>query len=221
MLTQQTFTFLENLSEHNDRLWFKEHQNEYDIARENFKQELDIFTTLAVKADPNLSDAQVEKHMFRINRDVRFSKNKLPYKVHMSWYIAPGWKANIEFRACYYMSIKPFDSFIGWGSYAPSREYLEKIRERIATHGHELETIIQDKKFVKYFWGLAQGNKLKTGPKWYPKDHRYIELLKYKSFSARSHISDIDLQSEIGHKEYKKRMKALEPLVSWLNNIYI
>jgi uncharacterized protein (TIGR02453 family) len=159
--------------------------------------------------------------MFRINRDVRFSKNKLPYKAHMSWYIAPGWKYNIDFRACYYIRIKPLDSFVGWGNYSPSREYLEKIRERIVTHGHELETIITDKKFIKYFWELNQTNKLKTGPRWYEKDHRYIELLKYKSFSARSFISNEDLESEDSTKEYKKRIKAINPLVEWLNNIYI
>jgi uncharacterized protein (TIGR02453 family) len=152
---------------------------------------------------------------------VRFSKNKRPYKSHMSWYVSPGWKANIEFRACYYLRIEPFNSFIWWGNYSPNREYLEKIREHIETHGHELEAIITEKKFVKYFWELNQTSKLKTGPRWYAKDHTYIELLKYKSFSARSYITDVDLESEDWYKEYEKRIKAIEPLIAWLNSIYI
>ncbi len=221
MLKPQTLQFLSELSMHNDRLWFKEHRAQYEVARQDFVQELDRFTEIAVEIDPNLTDSLAERHMFRINRDVRFSKNKQPYKSHMSWYIAPGWKANIEFRACYYIRVKPFDSFIWGGNYSPSKEYLAKIRERIATHGHELEAILSDKKFIKYFWELNQNNKLKTGPKWYPKDHKYIELLKYKSFSARSYISDEDLESENWQKEYKKRLKAIKPLVSWLNSIYI
>jgi uncharacterized protein (TIGR02453 family) len=84
MLKPQTLTYLTNLREHNDRLWFKEHRKEYEGVREDFKQELDTFTQLAVKIDPDLKDAQIERHIFRINRDVRFSKNKRPYKSHMS-----------------------------------------------------------------------------------------------------------------------------------------
>lgn len=221
MLKPQTLTYLTNLREHNDRLWFKEHRKEYEGVREDFKQELDTFTQLAVKIDPDLKDAQIERHIFRINRDVRFSKNKRPYKSHMSWYVSPGWKANKDFRSCYYLRVEPFNSFVWGWNYAPSREYLDKIRQKILTHWHELEQIISEKKFVKYYGELGQDNKLKTWPKWYPKDHKYIELLKYKNYSARSHLSDADIESPDSHKEYKKRIKAIEPLIAWLNSIYI
>jgi uncharacterized protein (TIGR02453 family) len=159
--------------------------------------------------------------MFRINRDVRFSKNKKPYKSHMSWYICPGRKQNIDFRACYYLHIEPFNSFVWWGSYAPCREYLEKIRKRIVTHWDELAAIIIEKKFQKYFGQLNSRNMLKTAPRWYSKDHEHVDLLKYKGFSAQSYISDIDLETENWYKEYEKRIRALQPFVNWLNNIHI
>ncbi len=221
MLQQHTLTFLTALREHNDRLWFKEHRKDYEKAKANFAWELESFTRIAEKIDDNIKDAESEKHTFRINRDIRFSKNKKPYKSHMSGYICPGWKANKEFRACYYLHIEPFNSFMGGGNYAPSREYLEKIREKIARDGHELEAILNNKTFKKYFWGLRNVNKLKTAPKGYSKDHQYIDLLNHKWFTVRSELSDVDLQSKEGHIEYKKRIKALKPLNDWLNNIHV
>jgi uncharacterized protein (TIGR02453 family) len=119
------------------------------------------------------------------------------------------------------LHIEPFNSFAGWGVYLPSREYLDKIREKITRDGNELEKIIKEKKFKKYFVQLNDGNMLKTGPRWYPKNHKYIKLLRYKGFSAQSYISDVDLEKESGYKEYEKRIKALQPLVNWLNNIHI
>ncbi len=202
-------------------MWFHTHKKDYEIARKNFVDELDIFTKLAEKIDTNIDNAEAERHMFRINRDVRFSKSKLPYKTHMSGYVCPGGKANKEFRACYYLHIEPFNNFMGGGNYAPSPKYLEKIREKIATHWHELDEILNEKKFKNYFWELNQRNKLKTSPRWYPKDHKYIDLLNHKTFSVRSYLSDIEVESEEGYKEYEKRIKALKPLNDWLNNIHI
>jgi len=90
MIQEHTFNFLKNLREHNDRMWFHSHKKDYEIARKNFMDELDTFTKLAEKVDVNIDNAEAEKHMFRINRDVRFSKSKLPYKAHMSGYVCPG-----------------------------------------------------------------------------------------------------------------------------------
>lgn len=221
MLNQSTLIYLQELKENNDRKWFSENRERYDITRQNFRDYFDDFAWNMVKLDSNLKDSIAESHMFRINRDVRFSKNKLPYKAHFSGYISAWWKSNIEIRACYYLHIEPGNNFLWWWVYDPTKQYLEKIREVIAERWHELEAIIEEKNFKKYFWKLREHNMLKTAPRWYAKDHRYIHLLRYKWFSVRSMLTDSEVLSTTSQELYVKRAKALKPLCDWLNGIHI
>lgn len=221
MIKKQTFTFLKNLKENNDRKWFHVHKDEYQIARKNFVDMFDDFTGRILWVDKNLRDSVWESHIFRLHKDVRFSHNKDPYKFHFSGYICPGWKPNVDLRACYYLHIEPGNNFIGGWAYGCGKEYLAKIRATIAERWDELERILDTPVFKKYFGKLSEESKLKTAPRWYPKDHKYIELLRFKSFSSMTMLSDAEVLSEDIHDILQEKVIAIKPLNDWFNSIHI
>jgi len=181
----------------------------------------DEFTWNTVMNDTSLSNSIWESHIFRINRDVRFSKNKDPYKSHFSGFIVMGWKPNKNIRGRYHLKIEPGSSFFGWWAHMPEKAYLEKIRETIAEKWDELLEIIHHSEFKKYFWNLSQWDMLKTAPRWYSKDHKHINLLRRKSFTALCSISDKELLWEDIQDFLQKRVTALKPMIDWFNDIHI
>ena len=221
MITKKLLHFLKQIEQNNNKSWFDEHREEYHIHKRNFRDFFDEFTGNAVMVDNNLTDSIWEWHIFRINRDIRFSKNKNPYKPFMGGFICPGWKHNKNIRARYYLHIEPWNSFIGWGAHMPEKAYLDAIRNRIWEKWDELVDIISNPNFKKYYKILREWEALKTAPKWFPKDHKYIEFLRKKHITAISHLSDEQVLSEDIHDLLSERIKALKPLNDWLNSIYI
>lgn len=220
MFKKQTLTFLKWIKKNNDRTWFQNHKDDYQKARNNFIEVFDDFAGNIVTMDNNFRDSIKESHIFRLNRDVRFSHNKNPYKTHFWAYICPGWKTNMDHRACYYLHIEPGNSFIG-GGVMPEKEYLAKIRERITESWNELEDILWEAQFKKYFKKLSESSMLKTAPRWYPKDHKYIDFLRHKNITAISYLTDEQVLSEDILDILQRRAKAFKPLNDWLNNIYV
>jgi len=221
MITKKHLNFLKSVGENNTRAWFDEHRDEYHIHKKSFMNFFDEFTSMAVMSDSNLTDSVWESHIFRINRDIRFSKNKDPYKPYMWGFICPGWKPNKNIRARYHIHIEPWNSFVGWWAHMPDKKHLDAIREVISQRWDELEAIITAPEFKKYYPGLTSWNTLKTAPKWFPRDHKYIEYLKRKSISAVCHISDKDILWENIENILQERIIALKPLNDWLNSIHI
>ena len=132
--------------------------------------------------------------MFRINRDIRFSKNKNPYKENMGAFMAPGGR-KAEFGG-YYVHVQPHDeSFVAGGVYMPSPENLKKIRQEIDYNPQELKQLMEAPAFAG-LWGGMMGEQLKTAPKGYPKDHPNIELLRHKSFVVMRKLTDAEMRSE-------------------------
>lgn len=180
MLNKDTLNFLTALSKNNNKVWFETNRDRYLQAKQNIEE---LTTALIVgisKFDPGIKGIEAKNCMFRINRDVRFSKNKLPYKNNMgAWISAAGKKAA---GPGYYLHIEPSNCFLAGGVYHPEPAELTAIRQEIDYNGDDFLKIITDKKFKNYFDKLSEEDKLKTVPKGYAKDHPQIELLKLKNY---------------------------------------
>jgi uncharacterized protein (TIGR02453 family) len=154
--------------------------------------------------------------IFRINRDVRFSNDKSPYKTNMGAFIVKGGKKNGDKYAGYYVHIEPGKSFIAGGAYVPPAPWLSAIREKIDEEPDRFIKIISNKDFIKVF-GKLEGETLKKAPKGYPSDHPYIEYLKFKSFLAMNYVKDETVLSD-NYADYVIRIfKTMKPFNDFLN----
>lgn len=212
---QATFDFLTDLRFNNNKSWFEENRKRYDQARGNAEALVaDIIQHFAPVED--LGKVTPKECFFRINRDVRFSKDKSPYKTEMGIVIGPqGRKSTGNW---YYLHIAPGDSFIGGGLYDPTPEQLKTIRETIAQKPKVLEKILAAPDFVRYF-KVMEGEKLKTPPKGYSADHSAIELLKHKQFLASHPFSDDDLLSEGFTAHFITLCQALKPFGAYFHDM--
>jgi uncharacterized protein (TIGR02453 family) len=186
---QATIRFLEDLRFNNNREWFNDNRKAYESARGAVEGLVaDVMSQFA--GVENLGKTTVKDCIFRINRDVRFSKDKSPYKINFGALIGNGGKKSTG--RSYYINIEPGDSFIAGGVYDPSPELLKRIRAEMAENTKAFRKIIDNPEFVKTF-GEIHGDSLKTAPKGYAADHPAIDLLKRKQFLALHYLSDDDL----------------------------
>jgi uncharacterized protein (TIGR02453 family) len=192
MINPQTLDFLKDLVENNNREWFMANKNRYETARENVVEFTGEILKLLHKIDPNVSaDLDPKKCVMRIYRDIRFSKNKLPYKSNFGISIPTiGSKlGGVE----YYLHIQPGKSFIAGGYWMPEANHLKAIRQEIDYNAAELKAIIDDPDFVKLFGDFRSQDQLKTIPREYSADNENIDLLKLKSFVVMHKINDKQL----------------------------
>jgi len=182
---EQVLQFLQELSDNNNREWFNENRKRYEESREKILFLTDIFINEIRKFDPEIPLMSPKDCIFRIFRDVRFSKDKRPYKTNFGSFIAKGGRKS-EY-AGYYFHIEPGGSFIGGGIYMPQAGPLKAIRNHIEEHPDEFLAIINDPNF-KAFFPEMMDHKLKTAPRGVDKNHPYIDLLRYKSFAFSSPV---------------------------------
>ena len=184
MLQPSTLSFLDDLRKNNNRDWFLENKKRYELFKTDYYHLIELILNELKKTDPTLERVQVKNCAFRINRDIRFSKDKSPYKTHISIGISADGKKNI--KASYYIHIEPNACFVGGGIYMPMPDQLQKIRKEIAFFYDDLNNIIESKDFQKAFKSISreEGMFLKNPPKGYHKEHPAIEFLKLKSFTA-------------------------------------
>lgn len=182
--------FLTDLSQNNNREWFAENKsaylyvkNEMELLVENMISKISVF-------DVSISDQLSKKCLFRIYRDVRFSKNKIPYKINMGAVIVSGGRKTG--KAGYYIHIEPDKSFLAGGVYLPEAKILKAIRQEIQYNTEEYKSIIGKKDFKQLF-GEVYGEKLKRPPKGFPAEFGDMELLKYKSYAIIHPFSDLEL----------------------------
>jgi len=217
MLSKDSLQFIEDLKNNNNRDWFLDNKKRYDVFKKDYHQLVADFLDAMKPLDPSLEMLEVKNCTFRINRDIRFSKDKSPYKSHLGVWLSSGTKG--QNRAGYYVHIEKGASFIAGGFYAPEAEDLKKIRKEIAYFYEDLEEILNEKNFKKEFGDFDRNEKsiLKNGPKGYEKDHPAIETLKLKSFET-SQPFDI---SEVGKKDFvskmSKKLILLKPLNEFIN----
>nr|WP_143153162.1 DUF2461 domain-containing protein [Arenibacter palladensis] len=186
LITKDVFQFLENLKKNNSREWFAEHKTEFKELETEVKS---FYSALMNKLKAH---DDIEKlKMFRIYRDVRFSKDKTPYKTHFAGSFS---RAGQRLRGGYYLRLKPKETFIAAGFWEPNKEDLFRIRKEFETDASEIRAIM-DKKSFKEVWGDMQGDELKTAPSGFDKDHPNIDLIKRKQFIFIKNFSDKEVMS--------------------------
>lgn len=192
-----------------------EHRDQYEEAKEEFKNLISYLLAEMSAVDEGLAGLQPKDCIFRINRDIRFSQDKSPYKINFGAYLSEGGKKGDQ--AGYYLHLQPQgESFIGGGIYMPSSDILHKVRQEIDYNASELKKIVDTSDFQKYF-GEIQGGKLKRPPKGYSADHPNIELLKLKDYLVIHQLTDAEVVSENFSEQAVKMFKTMMPFVHYLN----
>lgn len=208
---ETAFKFLKQLAKNNSKEWFDANRKTYETAKSEFETILKSILAKSETFDKDLVGMDVRKSMFRINRDIRFSKDKSPYKLNMGATLNPGGKK--EMGAGYYIHIQPGKSFLAGGCYMPPSEVLSAIRQEIDYNAKEFKSILSAKDFKSYFTELSdEGDKLKTAPKGYPKDHPELSLLQHKHFIVVHYIKDEQIMDENFPTYAAKVFKAMYPL---------
>jgi len=215
-IKKSTLDFLDSLKDNNNRDWFIKNRPAYIDAKDNFESFVQDIINNIVDFEPILKGLEVKSCVYRINRDIRFSNDKSPYKSHLGAFIVRGGKKNGDKFAGYYVHIEPEKSIIAGGAYMPPAPWLSAIREKIDEEPDEFIKIINSKDFVKYF-GKIEGEKLKKAPKGYPSDHPNIELLKFKSYLIVNEVNDGFVLSQNYFDHVLKVLKAMKPFNDFLN----
>ena len=213
-ITKSNFYFLKKLAKNNNRDWFNDNKDEYVTNHEQMISFADSVLEEMHKHD-NIETVSGKKSLHRIYRDIRFSKDKSPYKNH--W--GGGFKrATKLLRGGYYYHIEPGNTIVAGGFWGPDKEDLARIREEIAVDSLELNKIINSKSFVSNF-GKIWGEQLKTAPKGFPKDHKDINLLRYKQFCVVRNFSDAEALDKNFHKTVNEVFKAMRPFLNFMSEV--
>jgi uncharacterized protein (TIGR02453 family) len=216
MIKAETLTFIKDVAENNDRDWFAANKDRYETSREDVLGFIEELIPLLAATDPIFSiDTPAKKCLMRIYRDVRFSKNKDPYKNNYG--ISFNVKSNGVPNPEYYLHLQPGKSFFGVGFWMPEAPVLKKIREEIDYNATEFLEIINAKDFTNTF-SLSKDDTLKNAPKGYEIDHPQINWLKLKSYIAIYPLTDKDILSLGINDKLKKAFEGIQPFVHFLRN---
>ncbi|HJD86483.1 MAG TPA: DUF2461 domain-containing protein [Empedobacter falsenii] len=201
--------FLKQLEKNNNRDWFNTHKNEFDTA----KAEADLIFNAIYQELIKKEELEPLK-IYRIYRDVRFSNDKTPYKIHFS---AQSGRKKPHNRGGYYFHIQPNHNFIGVGFWGPERDDLLRIRKDIEV-SDELEKILQSKTLIKEF-GEMQGEEVKSAPKGFSKDHERIALLRKKQYFFIKNFTDEEVLAEDFPKKVAKSIQVLQPFLNYMTEV--
>lgn len=210
---EKVIKYLNELSQNNERNWFQANKQRYQECRTTFLSLLDEIIRTIELTDFRIQGLDPADTVFRINRDIRFSKDKSPYKTHFGAYIAKEGRKSPD--AGYYLHIEPKQFFIGAGAYHPEKEELKAIRQEIMYQPKEY-TSIQNSLVQKGFV-IMEEDKLKTGPKDFDKESPHIELIKYKSYILSRNLSEQEIISPELASIVANYFKQLFPYTSFLN----
>lgn len=206
-----TFQFLKDLKDNNNRDWFAEHKPTFTKAQTNAK---DFYA--AIQQNLEKHDEIDKFKLFRIYRDVRFSKDKTPYKPHFAGSFS---RKGAHLRGGYYLRIRPGESFLAGGFWEPNKEDLFRIRKEFELDDSEIRAVITDSNFKKYFGGSLQGDELKTAPKGFDKEHPAIDLIRKKGYIAVRNFTDEEVLSDNFLAEVDVSYKALRPFFNLMSDI--
>lgn len=210
-IPKSTLTFFKNLSKNNNREWFAEHKPEFKAIEAEIKKAYQHLEALMNTHD------QIEKmKLFRIYRDVRFSKNKTPYKTHFGGSFS---RRKPDLRGGYYLHIQPDDqSFIATGFWEPNKDDLFRIRKEFEMDDQEIRDILNDKTF-KSVWGGFVGDELKTAPKGFDKEHPAIDLIRKKQFIFTKSFTDKEVLSENFLNEVNDAFISIRPYFDYMSSV--
>ncbi len=209
-IEKNTIKFLKDIAKNNNRPWFAENKDRYVAAKKN----MDDFGN-ALMNEMEKHDEIAQAKIYRIYRDVRFSKDKVPYKKSLSGYLerATKWK-----RGGYYFHIEPGEYFLGGGFWNPNSDDLKRIRQEIAINDTELRGIITDKKFTDYF-GALEGNKLKTAPRGFEKDHPAVDLLRYKQYLVMHKFTEKEVLADDFLEKVVDGFRNMRPFFDYMSDV--
>lgn len=209
------YNFFEALKENNNREWFATHKAEYEEIRQWWLEGMEKVHALILEAWPEVKYSNVKT--FRIYRDTRFSLDKTPYKTHIGSTIAPPGTHNVHGVGVYLeVGIPHTDSGVFAGIWAPESNVLKKLRLAIVNNIEEWEDIVNDSDLLRYYPDWF-GEKLKTAPKGWPKDHPQIEYLRLKHIGRYSPMTRRQFMSETWPQEMALRINAAVPLLRFLD----
>ena len=209
-----TFDFLRDLGENNNRDWFNAHKDRYQQALDTM---IDFADELLgkVQQHDHIETPTGKKSLARIYRDVRFSKDKRPYK---HYWMGGFRRATAKLRGGYYFHIEPGNTIVGGGFYSPNKEDLERIRREFEADASEIREIIADPTFQEFF-GELRGDELKTAPKGFDKNHPDIDLIRKKSFYVLRKISDDVVLSDRFVDVVDETFQALRPYFDYMSDV--
>jgi len=209
-IQKSTFSFLKDIAKHNNREWFTENKQRYVDAKEN----TEAFGK-ALKEKLSLHDLIDQMKVFRIYKDVRFSKDKTPYKTNMGISFS---RATAALRGGMYINIEPGNSFVGGGFWNPNSDDLKRIRYELSVNASEMRDILNDPTFKQHF-GELKGDKVKTSPKGFDKNHPDIDLIRYKQFLISEEFTDAEVMSEDFIEKCDQCFKAMRPFFNFMSDV--
>jgi uncharacterized protein (TIGR02453 family) len=209
-----TYHFLTQLKKNNNKPWFDANREQYEQVKAEQVTWLNDVIPLVQTIDSGIQHLEPKDCMFRINRDIRFSKDKTPYKENVGLVIAPGGKKSLQ--ACYYFHMEPKQSMIAGGIWMPDAPRLAKIRQEIDYNGAAFKKVFASKAVHTLFPDFDSDLKLVNPPKGYDANNPYIEWLKLKSFTVSKPLPD-DFFINTHLKEIKKYIIALNEINALLN----
>ena len=209
----KVLNFLGELAENNNREWFHDNKPRYDECRQKVLFLTEVLINELGEFDTQIRGLQAKDCMYRIFRDVRFSKDKRPYKTNFGSFICKGGRRSVN--PGYYFHIEPGGSFIGGGIFKPQSEQLRAIRNYLTEHGDEFMELTSSPDFKREFPEMYD-DKLKTAPKGFPKDHALIALLRYKSFIFSKSFADSTVTGDRFVEKIVAGFETLQPVNSFL-----
>jgi len=215
MIRSDTLSFLKDLAQNNNREWFADNKQRYEIAKDNVLafageliKELHVFDkSISLDTDP-------KKCVMRIYRDIRFRTDKTPYKDNFGIGNLRAGKVHIG----YYVEIKPGNSFGGGGYWMPEAEHLKQVRQEIDYNADDLKKVIDEPQFKKLFGEFRDQEQLKTTPRDYDPANENISLIKLKSFAAIHPFTDAEIMRSDSPKKVAEVLAYIYPLNVFLNN---
>ena len=210
-IQKSIFSFLNKLKTNNNRDWMTEHKKEYQSNEKLLKQFYG-----SVEASLNITDEISKLKVFRINRDLRFSKDKTPYNTHRS---ASFSRAGAQRRGSYYLRIEPGSSAMAGGFFSPDPVDLLRIRREFEMDTTEIRTIFNQKEFNKAFQGFNQENQLKTAPRDFNKEDPNIDLIKLKNYFVVHHFTDDEVMSKDFEDQLMHHFLLLRPYFDYMSEV--
>ena len=207
---KNSLKFLENLKENNNREWFAQHKPAFDLIVKSNK----VFFN-EIYSELQKHDSLSNTHVFRIYKDVRFSKDKSPYKTNLG---AGYSRTKPLLRGGYYIHLEPNNSFVGGGFWAPNSEDLLRIRKEFDRDTTDIDKVTSDNTFVKYF-GEIKGEGVKTAPKGFDKNHRAVDLIKKKQYLVLRNFTDMEVSSPDFQKEVMLTFLAMRPFFDYMSEL--
>ncbi len=210
VIPKNTISFLKQLKLNNNRDWFNKNKDQFKSIQSDIK----IFAQ-EVNDSLSISDDIEKLKIFRIYRDLRFSKDKTPFKKNIGMAFH---RAKPELRGGYYLEISADESFLAVGFWNPNKEDLLRIRKEIEIDGQQFKSIINQKK-IKDIWGDMKGEELKTSPKGFNIDHEHIDIIKKKQFIFIKKLKEDDILDNNFQRQLVNYFESIRPFFDYMSEV--